>query len=343
MGIETIHRMLLPLAEYYEHPDHEEIAINQPGEVWCRRHKPDSTGNIWVRFKDERLTLRYLRVMCTAIANTYDQPFDPNNPAKPSTIFATLPPHEHRFAAVVGTNIVYDQTLPEGGVGLCIRKGSSAYRAHKVDYGDWGLVEGRGIQQGFEHLANITDPNVDALQALKDAVQQGCNILISGGTSTGKTTLFNRIIEEVDHRTRILTVEDTREIKLPRHPNHVHLVLSRTDRNSCFTYDNAIDVIMRFTPDIVLVGEISTSNAGALWRLTGTGHGSMLSTVHASTVKDCYDVMFERISGCIPGLDREKTTQKIRENFCIIQMSRDLNGNRVISDIQPPIAREAIA
>src|SRR3546814_13893992 len=138
-------------------------------------------------------------------------------------------------------------------------------------------------------------PNVDAIKALKNAVQQGCNILISGATSTGKTTLFNRILEEVDPRTRIITVEDTREIKLKKHPNHIHLVLSRTDRNSTFSYDDAIDVIMRFTPDIVLVGEISTSNAGALWRLTGTGHGAMMTTIHASSVDQCYDVLYEQI------------------------------------------------
>ena len=49
MSIELIHGMLSPLEEYYSHPDHEEIAINQPGEIWCRRHRPDANGCIWVR------------------------------------------------------------------------------------------------------------------------------------------------------------------------------------------------------------------------------------------------------------------------------------------------------
>ena len=340
MSTYVIQKMLGPLEEYYSHADHEEIAVNQPGEVWCRRHRPDEHGRIWVRFEDERLNLRYLRTICQAIANTYDQKFNPDDPAKPSTVFATLPPHEHRFGGIAGMNVVYDQTIPEGGLALCIRKGAGGTRAHDVDFADWGLVEGRGVQKGHEHLANIGDPSVDAIKALKDAVQQGCNILISGATSTGKTTLFNRILEEVDPRTRIITVEDTREIKLKKHPNHIHLVLSRTDRNSTFSYDDAIDVIMRFTPDIVLVGEISTSNAGALWRLTGTGHGAMMTTIHASSVDQCYDVLYERISGCIPNLDREKTVEKIRENFCIIQMNRDLEGQRVITAIQAPVPRE---
>lgn len=335
----VIQNMLAPLEEYYAHRDHEEIAINQPGEVWCRRHKPDHNGRIWVRMVDTRFDLRYLRTVCQAIANTFDQKFSPADPTKPSTVFATLPPHEHRFGAIAGMNVVYDQTIPEGGIALCIRKGAGATRSHQVDFADWGLEEGRGVQKGYDHVAKIGNPNVNAIKALKDAVQQGCNILISGGTSTGKTTLFNRIIEEMDPRTRIITVEDTREIKLKKHPNHVHLVLSRTDRNSIFGYDDAIDVIMRFTPDVVLVGEISTSNAGALWRLTGTGHGAMLTTIHASTVDHCYDVLYERIAGNIPNLDRAKTIEKIRENFCIIQMSRDLQGNRVITDIQAPVPR----
>ncbi|WP_162815013.1 CpaF/VirB11 family protein [Erythrobacter aureus] len=340
MDMNLLQRMLAPLAEYYEAEDYEEVAINQPGEIWCRRHKVDKQGRIWVRIPDERFTLKFLTLICRAVANTFDQKFDPADPTRPSTVFATLPPHEHRFGAIAGMNIVYDQTIPEGGIALCIRKGAGAKRVHTVDFSDWGLVEGRGVQKGHEHIAKLSDPNEDAIRCLKDAVQQGCNILISGGTSTGKTTLFNRIIEEVDERTRIITVEDTREIKLKAHPNHAHLILSRTDRNSIFTYDDAIDVIMRFTPDIVLVGEISTSNAGTLWKLTGTGHGAMMTTIHASTVDHCYDVLFERISANIPNMDRAKTIQKIRENFCIIQMSRDLDGNRVITDIAAPIPAE---
>lgn len=337
MSLQIIENMLAPLAEYYEHTDYEEVAINQPGEIWCRRHRPDSHGRIWVRIPDERLTLRWLKTICQAIANTYDQKFNPHDPQKPSTVFATLPPIEHRFGAIAGMNVVYDQTIPEGGIALCIRKGSGGERSHQVDFADWGLVEGKGLQNGYEHIAKLSDPKANAIQCLRDAVQQGCNILISGGTSTGKTTLFNRIIEEVDTRTRIITVEDTREIKLKKHPNHVHLVLSRTDRNSIFGYDDAIDVIMRFTPDIVLVGEISTSNAAALWRLTGTGHGAMMTTIHASSVDHCYDVLYERISGSMDNPpDRDKTIQKIRENFCIIQMGRDLEGNRVISAIEAP-------
>jgi type IV secretion system protein VirB11 len=335
--MDVITRMLEPLAEYYEHPDHEEIAINQPNEVWCRRRRPDADGNIWVRFEDDRFTHKFLRTIMQAVANTYGQPFNPNEVSKPSSTFASLAPFGHRFGAVAGNVVCYDQPLPEGGVALCIRKGTGGdVVVHRVEYSDWGLVEGRGVQKGFNHIAKIADANTDAVQALRDAIQQGCNILISGGTSTGKTTLFNRILEELDEKTRIVTVEDTREIRLRQNPNHVHLVLSRTNKNSAFGYDEAIDVIMRFTPDIVLVGEISTSNAGALWKLTGTGHGAMLTTIHASSVEHCYDVLFERISANIANLDREKMVQKIRENFCVIQMSRDAGGNRVITDIMPP-------
>lgn len=341
MSMDLITHVLAPLAEYYEHADHEEIAINQPGEVWCRRHEPDRHGRIWVRIEDDRFTLPWLRQVCQAVANTYDQKFSPQDPTKPSTVFATLPPYEHRFAAIVGMNVVYDQTIPEGGIALCIRKGSGGARSRTVNFSDWGLEEGKGVQPGHEHVARLHDPKEDAIQCLRDAVQQGCNILISGGVSTGKTTLFNKIIEEVDPRTRIITVEDTREIKLPKHANHVHLVLSRTDRNSIFTYDDAIDVIMRFTMDIVLVGEISTTNASALWKLTGTGHGAMMTTIHASDVRQCCDVLYERISGSMANPpDRAKTIQKIRENFCIIQMSRDIEGNRLISDIALPLPPE---
>ena len=332
----VIRTMLAPLAEYYEHDEHEEIAVNQPGEVWCRRHKPNAEGNIWVRYADDRLTLNYLSIMARAVANAYGHPYDPNDPSKPCTIFESLPPSEHRLAAIVGRHVVYEQSLPEGGFAMCIRKGANAARTHRVEYSDWGLNEGEGVKEGFHDFKEITSGKIDAVRALREAVQAGHNILISGGTSTGKTTLFNRVIEEMDPRTRIITVEDTREIRLPKNKNHVHLLLSRTDKKATFTYDNAIDVIMRFTPDVVLVGEISTSNAGALWKLTGTGHGAMMTTIHASSVEECYSLLVERIAGCLPTIDRKELADSIRKRFVIIQMGRTLDGKRVVTDIETP-------
>src|SRR3546814_18228865 len=54
MSTYVIQKMLGALEEYYSHADHEEIAVNQPGEVWCRRHRADEHGRIWVRFEDDR-------------------------------------------------------------------------------------------------------------------------------------------------------------------------------------------------------------------------------------------------------------------------------------------------
>ena len=332
----TILNMLSPIEEYYGFDEHEEIAINQPGQIWCRRHKPDAEGNLWVPIRDERFTLEYLTTVSRAIANAFDKKFDPNDPSKPCTIFQSLPPFDHRFAAIVGNSVTYDQSTPEGGVALCIRKGAKASRSFNVSFADYGLIEGEGVKDAYHQIKQITDGHVDAIKALKDSVENGCNIIISGGTSTGKTTLFNRLIEEVDPRTRIITVEDTREIKLPLHPNHVHLILERNNDSKSFSYSMAVDLIMRFTPDIVLVGEISTTNAGSLWRLTGTGHGAMMTTIHASTVEDCYKTIADRIMGCIPSLDRGEIIEKIKEQFVVIQLNRNLQGERIISDIRVP-------
>src|SRR3546814_19746816 len=68
--------------------------------------------------------------VCSSDLNTYDQKFNPDDPSKPSTVYAPLPPHEHRFGGIAGMNVVYDQTLPEGGLALAIRKGAGGVRAH---------------------------------------------------------------------------------------------------------------------------------------------------------------------------------------------------------------------
>src|SRR3546814_9365608 len=120
----------------------------------------------------------YLRTICLSIANTYDQNFNPDDPSKPSTVFDTLSPHEHRFGGIAGMNVVYYQTIPEGGLALCIRKGAGGVRAHDVDLADWGLVAGRGVQKGHEHLAHFGDPTVDAIKTLQIAIHQCVTIVI---------------------------------------------------------------------------------------------------------------------------------------------------------------------
>ena len=179
-------------------------------------------------------------------------------------------------------------------------------------------------------LKQIKDPE-DPYERLLLSIKRGDHILVSGATSTGKTTFLNNLLKILDIHKRIVTIEDTRELLVP-HPNRVHLVLSRTEQTNEMDYAKIIDLVVRFTPDAIIGGEISTSNAGALWELMGSGHDNCLATIHAESSEAAYQAFTDRILHTYPTIDRAKTIEEMRHKLRVVQINRD--GNlRAITEV----------
>lgn len=252
MSFTVLESILRPLSYWYNQDNIEEVAINRSGQVWLRLR--GKRAYPWVMYKDEKLTKEYLTDLLYIIANTYELPFDPiqGNPV----VYATIP-GEHRFSAICGRNIMYDNDDLTGGIALTIR-----VHADDVAFGlgDYGLTQGTGLHK-INPLKDIKEPE-DPYERLLLSIKRGDHILVSGATSTGKTTFLNNLLKILDINKRILTIEDTRELIVP-HPNRVHIVLSRTEQTNALTYAKVIDLVVRFTPDAIIGGEISTGNAGA--------------------------------------------------------------------------------
>ncbi len=116
-------------------------------------------------------------------------------------------------------------------------------------------------------------------QSIEDAVADRRNILVSGGTGTGKTTLANAILDAVarvrrDHR--IVVIEDTRELQV----NAENVVFLRTSDNTDMT--RLLRATMRLRPDSIVVGEVRDGSALALLKAWNTGHPGGVGTVHAN-------------------------------------------------------------
>lgn len=116
-------------------------------------------------------------------------------------------------------------------------------------------------------------------QAIEEAVADRRNILVSGGTGTGKTTLANAILDAVarlsrDHR--IVVIEDTRELQV----NAENVVFLRTSDNTDMT--RLLRATMRLRPDRIVVGEVRDGSALALLKAWNTGHPGGVGTVHAN-------------------------------------------------------------
>ncbi len=321
MSFTVLESILRPLSYWYNQENIEEVAINRSGQVWLRLR--GKRAYPWVMYKDEKLTKEYLTDLLYIIANTYELPFDPvqGNPV----VYATIP-GEHRFSAICGRNVMYDLDDLTGGIALTIR-----VHADDVAFGlgDYGLTQGQTLHK-INPLKDIKEPE-DPYERLLLSIKRGDHILVSGATATGKTTFLNNLLKILDINKRILTIEDTRELIVP-HPNRVHIVLSRTEQTNALNYAKVIDLVVRFTPDAIIGGEISTNNAGAIWELMGSGHDNCLATIHAESSEAAYQAFTDRILHTYPAIDRQKTIQEMREKLRVVQINRD--GNlRAVTEI----------
>lgn len=320
---------LTVLASHYGVAGIEEIAINRPGEVWV---KPN--GGDWTAQADERLSEPYLLTLCRQLANISGQIF---HPAKKPILYTTLP-EGHRFTAVVGSTVRYGMGDTRG-VAITVRIYDPARR---ITFDRYGLVENtplpaEPIRHGQQRYAG--SPLEDLLAALRHREA----ILISGATSTGKTSFLNAMVTHLPLDCRILTVEDTREVMLP-HNNRVHLLVSRTEAAHGVDFMAVVDAAVRLTPDVIICGEIGIGNAPAVFRLMTTGHTNFMATIHAHSPESALRAFYQNLAQANPGIDAEAAIEIIGSSFGrIVQIDRH-GGKRLVTAIDiPALTEKALA
>jgi type IV secretory pathway ATPase VirB11/archaellum biosynthesis ATPase len=312
-----------PILGWVERPEVSEIAMNRPEEVWLKLRKPDENGNIWVRRKDGRLDRGMMEAVLHVLANAGNTPN--YGPAGQPVCYGTLP-GGHRFCGAYGPNFQYytGENDVEGTVVFVCRQYSPGRR---ISFEDYGLKRGVELQP-FELLASRKSDGSDPITRILASIKRGDHMLISGGTDTGKTTFMNDMLRRVNPRFRILTVQDTPEINVLQ-PNHYHMLLARQGQPNKFDYRGVVDLIVRSTPDIVVAGEISTTNAAAIWELMRAGSGSFMTTIHAEEAKEAISTFMTRISHTSPQevADRDRVRSEMLEKLRIVQITKDSRTN----------------
>ena len=305
----VLESLLKPLVEFYSPSFVEEIAINHAGEVWMRLNG----GRVpWVSYNSEILSKQYLIDLIHTVANIYERPFDPIHGIP--VVYATLPGN-HRFSAIAGPNVQYDENDVTGGVALNIRGAGVA----QTSFENYHLERGKKLLKVKPRETNRPD---DAYEKLMSAINDGSPILISGATSTGKTTFLNHMLTLIDQNSRVITVEDAREIRVPQ-KNRVHFVLSRTEQTNDFNYARLLDLVVRMTPDVIIGGEISTDNASVLWEMLGTGHDHFYTTIHAESAEAAYAAFADRILHTQPAYNRSELIAEMKKKIRVVQLSRE--------------------
>jgi len=305
----VLESLLKPLAEFYTPEFVEEIAINHAGQVWMRLHGAKIP---WVAYSAPQLTKQYLVDLIHTVANIYERPFDPIRGMP--VVYATLPGN-HRFSAIAGPNVQYDENDITGGVAMSIRGGG----APDTSFENYHLERGKKLLR-VRPRENVRPD--DPYDRLMSAINDGSPIIISGATATGKTTFLNHMLTLIDQNSRVITVEDAREIRVPQE-NRVHFVLSRTEQTNDFNYARLLDLVVRMTPDVIIGGEISTDNASVLWEMLGTGHEHFYTTIHAESAEAAYAAFADRILHTQPAYNRTELINEMKKKIHVVQLSRD--------------------
>jgi len=233
--------------------------------------------------------------------------------------------------------IILPPAAPDGGA-LSIRK-QVINDFSLADYRDTGGLDKVAVTVGGpskteQHLTALLQAG-SIHDFIETTIKSRASILISGGTSTGKTTFLNACLKSVDERERILTLEDTREL-FPPQPNRVHLLTSRGDQGTAqVTIQSLLEAALRMRPDRLFVGEIRGAEAFAFLRAINTGHPGSMSTVHADTPMGAYEqlAMMMMQAGMTSGYSRQDLMSYIRMVIpIVIQLKRD-GGRRGVAEI----------
>ena len=184
------------------------------------------------------------------------------------------------------------------------------------------LVELEAVPQSVAHLLN-------------GIVRCRKNVLISGGTGSGKTTMLNALSAFIDHRERIVTIEDAAELQLQQ--SHVARLETRPpniEGKGEATQRDLLKNALRMRPDRIIVGEVRGAEAFDMLQSMNTGHDGSMTTIHANNGRDALSRLEQMIS--ISGL--ELPPRAMREQIAsaidiVIQIQRLSDGRRCISSI----------
>jgi len=179
----------------------------------------------------------------------------------------------------------------------------------------------------------MPDPKAEPIVYLREAIRRRRTILISGGTSTGKTTFLNAMLREIPDQQRVVLVEDTAELKLPG-ANGVGLIAVKGELGEArVTADDLLQAALRLRPDRIVLGELRGKETVSFLRAINTGHPGSFSTVHANSPRGALEQISLMSMQTGIGLTRSETLEYAASVIDIVVHLDRSGGRRGVSDI----------
>lgn len=287
-----------PIDALMRDPSISEVMVNAPDEVYFERE-----GILYlsdVRFRDHSHIARVIERIIAPIGRRVDE-------ASPM-VDARLPDGSR-------VNVVIPPVAPKSPT-ITIRK----FRADKLSMDD--LVRAGTVTQ-------------EIVEFLAACVRLKLNILISGGTGTGKTTFLNALSAFIPESERIVTIEDPVEVKLQQ-PHVVSLEArpANIDGRGEITQRDLLRNTLRMRPDRIIIGEVRGPEAFDMLNAMNTGHEGSLSTIHANSPRDA----LARIENMVLMANLDLPDRAIREQMAsalhlIVQLARFTDGVRRVTHV----------
>lgn len=320
MSIAALDSYLLPLKQMLDREGVSEISINRPFEAWV-----EIRGDM---FREElpSFDLDHLKSLARLVAQATEQRISEEEPLLSATL-----PNGYRI------QIVFPPACEQGSVVISIRK-PSAMKWSLDDYEKMGMFNNTAIVE-VEDKNDLILSKLLQMGRIKEFLQRAViykkNIIVSGGTSTGKTTFTNAMIRAIPNTERLITVEDAREIELSSHQNRVHLLASKGGQGrSKVSTQELIEACLRLRPERIIVGELRGSEAFSFLRAINTGHPGSISTLHADTPKMALEQLKMMVMQAGLGMSPAEIYNYIKSVIdIVVQLKRGEKGHRYISEV----------
>lgn len=306
---------LAPFERLLARPDITDIYVNRPGEVWV-----ETLGGSIERQDDPAVCELVLARLARQIAALTHQGVSREHPL----LAATLPD---------GPRIqVVAPPATRGPLALAIRRQVAASLSLQDYAASDQFTETRSkteVRPDGERLRELIADR-DFAQALALAVRSRRNIIVSGGTSTGKTTFLNALLREVPPEERLIVIEDTPELAVT-HANSVGLVSVRGELGEArVSANDLVSASLRMRPDRIILGELRGAEAFAFLQAVNSGHPGSMTTIHADSPKGAVEQLVMLVLHGGTRLGRDDVRTYVRQSIDLfVQLSRSAGKRHI--------------
>lgn len=310
--------LMIPFVDLLNKDGVTELVVNRPCEILIE------TLEGWQSFEYQHIDRKYLERLATSIAGYSNQHISDKNPL----ISTTLKTGERVQIVAPPAAIEYSFT---------IRKPSGvSFSMDKLDkYGLFSDVKKPSVDssKNDDLIELYNDGKI--MQFLTACVLAKKNIIISGATGSGKTTLSDALINKIPKHERLLTIEDTRELNLEHH-NLVNMVYSKGGQGlAAVDAKDLLEASMRMRPDRILMQELRDGVAFDYLRNVNSGHPGSITTVHANTPKLAFEQLMMLVKQSDGGGDLERSDIKHLLNVLVdvVVQCKKVNGTFRVTEI----------